>query len=105
MKLLNRFKDIDKQRVWLDTPYCVLCGSNNMCSLHHIKSTESDSILNSSMLCHEHHKYADGHNQSDTEFISSLLQITIKIALRSGYELTKKDIEFYQQHKHLYELN
>ena len=102
MHLKNRFKDIDKQRVWLDTQYCVLCGSNEGCSLHHIKSTESDSILNSSMLCLTHHKHADGHNQSDTEFISSLLQITMKIVLRSGYTLTQKDIDFYNNNKKYY---
>jgi len=104
MHLKNRFKNEDKMRVWLDHQYCTQCGSNNMCSIHHIKSTESSSILNSSMLCHSCHKTADGNNQSNTEFMARLLQQTMKIVLRSGYKLNEKDIAFYNQNKKLYDM-
>lgn len=95
MKLANRFSEEDKIRVWVDHPFCAICYSNQNCSLHHIKSTESDSILNSIMLCFEHHKYADGHNKSDTEFISWCLQYSVRQVLKSGYKLTPKDVAFY----------
>jgi hypothetical protein len=105
MQLSHRFKEIDKHRVWEDHKFCVLCGSNRGCSLHHVMSCKRDidsSILNSSMLCDRHHREADGHNVSDAEYQSNLLQITIRIVLRSGYTLTKKDIEFFTHHKNLY---
>lgn len=65
MKLRNRFREEDKIRVWVDHPYCVICGSNQNCSLHHIdgcKKSMHASIYNSVMLCHRHHKEADTHN-------------------------------------------
>jgi hypothetical protein len=105
MKLANRFDDVDKQRVWLDHQYCVKCGSNQICSLHHVtgsKMPNTDSILNSSMLCHIHHKEADGHNVSDKEYQSPLLQYTMRQVLKTNYELTKKDIEFYKSNIDLY---
>lgn len=67
MKLSNRFPEDEKMRVWLDHQWCVLCGSREMLSLHHIdgcKLIYHRSIFNSSMLCHLCHKKADGHNTS-----------------------------------------
>lgn len=104
MKLSNRFSEEDKIRVWLDHQFCAICTSNQNCSIHHILGTKSDSILNGIMLCYEHHKEADGHNVSDKEYQSKLLKLTMQQVLKSGYELTKKDIDFYQQNIHLYEL-
>ena len=75
-----------------------------MCSLHHIKGTESDSILNSSMLCHEHHTYGDGHNVSDKTFQAFLLNYTIRLVLKSGYEFQERDLLFYIENKKLYDL-
>ena len=102
MLLKNRFKDIDKQRVWLDHQFCALCYSNQQCSLHHIKSTESDSILNSIMLCFKCHKFADTRNVSDKEFMSKCLKYTIKQVLQTNYTLTEKDTDFYNNNKALY---
>ena len=102
MILKNRFKEEDKIRVWGSNPYCAICGSNYICSLHHILGTESDSILNSVMLCINHHKEADGHNVSDQKYQAPLLQYTLRQALKEGYELTKKDIHFYNKHKTMY---
>jgi hypothetical protein len=102
MKLANRFDDVDKQRVWLDHQFCSICSSNQICSLHHILGTCSSSILNSIMLCFKHHKEADGHNVSDKEYQSPLLQYTMRQVLKTNYELTKKDIEFYKSNIDLY---
>ena len=102
MHLKNRFDDADKQRVWIDHPFCALCGSNEMCSLHHIKSTESDSILGSIMLCYLDHKIADGRNKSDKKFMAKCLQYTMRQVLKTNYELTPKDVDFYEKNKELY---
>ena len=102
MRLANRFKEEDKLRVWSQHQYCAICLSNQNCSLHHILGTSSDSILNSIMLCYEHHKEADGHNISDVEYQKPLLQYTIKLALKEGYEFNQNDLEFYKNNKKLY---
>lgn len=94
MQLKNRFKEEDKIRVWSQRQYCQLCGSNAVCSLHHILGTESDSILNSIMLCHKCHKYADGHNVSDTLYQSSLINITLVIVKDEEYEFVQRDLDF-----------
>ena len=105
MQLANRFIEEDKIRVWVDHQYCAICYSNQMCSLHHILGTISDSILGSIMLCHEHHKEAYGHNVSDTEYQAPLLQYTMRQVLKSGYQLTEDDVEFYRQNTMLYNYN
>jgi len=104
VKLANRFKDIDKQRIWLDHKFCAICTSNQNCSIHHILGTVSDSILNGIMLCYEHHKEADCHNVSDREYQAPLLQYTMRQVLKQQYELTKKDVDFFSTNKHLYEM-
>lgn len=102
MLLKNRFREEDKIRVWVDHPFCAICTSNQQCSLHHILGTVSDSILGSIMLCGAHHREADCHNVSDTEYQAPLLQYTMRQVLKSGYELTKKDTDFYTENEHLY---
>lgn len=62
MKLLHRFSEEDKARYWSSHQFCGLCGSNQMCSLHHIESGKSADIHNSIMLCHVCHKKADSFN-------------------------------------------
>ena len=101
MKLSNRFDEADKIRVWADAPYCVLCRSNQGCSLHHIKGCKKDcyrSIYNSVMLCHDHHKEADGHNtdsEVSREYQAMLLRATAQRILEAGYDTkTKYDEEF-----------
>jgi len=54
------------------------------------------------MLCYEHHKESDGHNISDVEYQKPLLQYTIKLALKEGYEFNQNDLEFYKNNKKLY---
>lgn len=102
MKLSNRFKEEDKQIVWQHHPYCVICKSNDKCSLHHIfgcKEKNNNSIINSIMLCHKHHKEADGHNVSNRKYQSYLFSLSIPIILNSGYKLKKRDALFYQHNK------
>jgi len=85
MKLSNRFPEDEKMRVWLDHQYCVLCGSHQNLSLHHIdgcKKEEHRSIFNSSMLCYTCHSKADGKNGVSSEhesFRQNLRNITFEI--------------------------
>ena len=104
----NRFNEIDKARMWLDHPYCVLCGSNQQCSLHHIlgcKLKIHSSILNSIMLCLKCHKNADGHNVSDREFQIPLLIYTLERAVKIDYPLSEHDLEFYNTFLPYYNYN
>ena len=96
MRLSNRFREEDKARVWGDTLYCALCGSNDNCSVHHIYGTVSSSIFNGIMLCHVHHKEADGHNkhvQGDKRRIR-YLTIAIRACSKADHAITKKDRDF-----------
>lgn len=97
MKLGNRFTEADKIRVWVDHQFCCICKSNQNCSLHHIagcKDPEDQSIYNSSMLCHNHHKEADGHNTASVlskAFQDQLREYTYKHIQKQGY--TNKPID------------
>ena len=65
MKLNNRFDNADKMRMWMDTPWCAICKSNQGCSAHHIEGCKQNchkSLLNSIMLCIRCHKLADTIN-------------------------------------------
>jgi 5-methylcytosine-specific restriction endonuclease McrA len=94
MKLQNRFKEDDKIRVWSQKQYCQECGSNQNCSLHHICGTESDSIINSIMLCYKCHKIADGHNVSDIKFQQRYINKTLVIIREECYEWVERDRVF-----------
>ena len=97
MHLRNRFKDIDKLRVWLDHQYCAITGSNVMLSLHHIYSSSSDSIFNSIMLSHDEHKKADGENQATmgNKRRQKYLNYTFNLIIKNDYyALQKRDITF-----------
>lgn len=97
MLLKNRFDDEDKHRVWEYHKYCSLCGSNQFCSLHHIKGTSSNSILNSIMLCHKCHLKADGKNVSDKEFQNKCIAYTINQAKRMEYIYKQRDKDFLNE--------
>ena len=95
MQLANRFKEEDKIRVWSQHQYCQDCGSNQVCSLHHIVGTRSDSILNSIMLCHKCHKKADGYNignnRESRQFQFRYINMTMGVAIEEGYVLVERD--------------
>jgi hypothetical protein len=105
MRLANRFKEEDKMRVWVDHQFCVICSSNQNCSLHHIdgcKNEEHASIYNSSMLCHIHHKIADGHNTNSPlsiDFRNNLRRITFAKVTRSDHVNTPLDEKYNSLHK------
>jgi len=105
MHLSHRFKEKDKAQVWIDHPFCIICNSNQGCSLHHIfgsKGSYNDSIFNSSMLCHKHHIRADRENIHATgnEFRRNLLYYSmmqvLKIVSKGGYRLKGRDTNFLE---------
>lgn len=102
MKLQNNFPNEDKMRCWLDHPFCVLCGSNQGCALHHIDGRSSKSMYNSSMLCHVCHKKADAHNTSSPqslEFRNKLRAITKRVIDRTSYVPKDYDREYLDKYK------
>ncbi len=99
MKLTNDFSEEDKAYVWTYHEYCCICSSNIGCSLHHIygrKGLFNNSILNSVMLCHKHHKIADGRNIHETgdEFRIKLLSMSLRQVTVSGYIFKIRDKNF-----------
>ena len=101
MKLRNNFKTEDKMRVWLDSPYCALCDSNQGCALHHIFGRCSSSIYNGIMLCHTDHVIADGKNGTSDkheEYRQELLEIAIQMVEQSGHTKTQIDKDFLKEH-------
>lgn len=104
MKLRNRFSEIDKHRVWEHHKFCVICKSNQNCSLHHIdgcKEKIHSSIYNSVMLCHNHHKEADSHNTASPlsqAFRAGLRNYTYRLIEKSDYQKTTNDEKYIAKH-------
>jgi len=102
MKLNNRFPEEEKIRCWIDYQYCILCGSNQMCSLHHIDGCKQDyhrSIFNSAMLCHDCHKIADAHNTDSplsVEYRNKLRTKANFIVEKNKTTKTKYDIAYLE---------
>ena len=99
MKLSNSFLEGDRA-VYAFTYDCIVCGSNQDCELHHCLGRQgkyNNSILNSAMLCRKcHEKYT-------TLSKPYLLQTTLKLILKEGYDLKERDVRFYKTNKKLYE--
>jgi len=87
------------------------CGKTGFNAFHHIISPSSQwykkgdfnrSILNSFPI-HNHgcHLYNPDLHKPETE--KRLLKQVLRILLSRGYELTKRDVEFYQAYKGLYD--
>jgi len=96
MQLKNRFREIDKHRFWDFHQFCAICLSNKNCSLHHIDSTLTDSIYSSIMLCYDHHKEADGHNQSDEEYKIYLMKFSIPVLFRIEKPHKENDLKYLE---------
>lgn len=97
MLLGNRFKTEDKYRLWTGRGYCQLCGSNQNCSAHHTtgcKADNSDSILNSVMVCFECHSKLDGQNVDNIKLQNELINKTLKIAREEDYYFVQRDYLF-----------
>lgn len=75
---------------------CWDCGINQNLELDHILGRKSDSPLNAYLNCRRCHT-AKSH-KSDAH----RLQTTLKFLMRSGYDLTEKDVEFYKKHEEYY---
>jgi len=102
--LSHRFNDEEKNRVWCYEPYCALCNSNQGCALHHIYSCGFDgaeSICNGIMLCQEHHRQADGHNQHQTgdERRQKYLAMALCQVIKSGHIFNDTDKKFLESVK------
>lgn len=98
MKLAHPFSQ-DTRNFFLYEYSCWTCGrSDRGLELHHIKGRESNSPLNAYLIC----SYCHSHALHSQEEESKYLQTTMKWLLRQGYELTKKDIEFYKTNEKLY---
>lgn len=101
MNLRNAFSQ-DTRNLFLYEHSCWLTGrSDKGLELHHIRGRVSNSPLNAYLINPEAHSHL-GHTQEEE---AKFLQHTLRWLLRQGYELTKKDIEFYNTNKHLYLLD
>jgi uncharacterized CHY-type Zn-finger protein len=102
MNLRNPFSD-KVRYAFLDYWECYQCGSNGNyrggLELHHIKGRESNSALNSCILCGVCHTHI-GHTQEEEIF---LMRKTIRYLVRINYEFTKFDLAFYNKYKKLYD--
>jgi transposase-like protein len=98
MKLKNSFKEEDRG-VYAFTYDCINCGSNQSCELHHVLGRSgryNNSILNSSFICRKcHEKYTELSKPY-------LLQITLKLILKEGYDLKERDVRFYKTNEAYY---
>ena len=120
--LKNRFSS-ETRHVWLYWYDCLICGMNQIDTLHHIVSPSSrlyvdgdhnESVLNSCPIHNMKHPSAGGeipncHIGNEAylyadETIKSLLNRVVRILLEDlGYQLKPRDIAFIQVYKHLYE--
>lgn len=101
MKLAFPFSEDTRNRFLYDYA-CENCHrSDRGLELHHICGRTSNSCLNAILLCLDCHKVC-GHSQEEE---AKYLQMAIRRELRRGYQLTEDDVEFYRQHKHLYDMD
>lgn len=101
MKLANPFSQ-DTRNLFLYEYSCWNCGrSDRGLEVHHIIGRKSNSPLNAYLICSYCHSHAN-HSQEEE---SKYLQTTMKWLLRQQYELTKKDIKFYNDNRILYNYN
>ena len=100
MKLRNAFSQ-DTRNLFLYEYSCWVTGRSDCgLELHHIVGRSSNSPLNAFLISTEAHSHIGHSFKEEAKF----LQHTLRWLLRQGYELTKKDIEFYNQHKKLYDM-
>jgi len=100
VRLQNPFSE-DTRNLFLYEYNCWTCGrSDRGLEIHHSLGRCNNSPLNAYLTCPPCHSHYNHNQQEEARF----LQKTIKWLLKQQYELTPKDIEFYQQNKHLYEM-
>lgn len=104
MKLRNDFSD-ETRTLWTFCYECWVCGKNHWDAGHHIVGRGlGDSDLESSPLnfapvsnfeCHLDEAFNDEDKRR-------MLQKTIRWLLKNDYQLTKKDVAFYEKYKTYY---
>jgi len=97
MKLRNSFSD-KTRLLFLDTQYCLDCGSNQMPEIHHISGRQSKSPLNAIVLCHDCHARC-GHNELEEK---KYFEIALLFLMQIGYSFTDDDIKFVEKNDRLY---
>ena len=80
-KETNKFSQWSRSVFRNTQPFCAKCGSNQMCSIHHIYGRCSSALFNGIVLCLECHAEADCFNQptgiKGTSFRRELLRFTL----------------------------
>lgn len=98
---------------WMDNTECWVCGQQyapegskmpgeQIDALHHCLGRISNSILNSAPI-HNFACHLDNGLINHRENVKKFLKKTYNYVIGAGYKLKKKDIEFYEKHKELYQ--
>lgn len=78
---------------------CSECGRcDRPLELHHILGRVSNSALNSILLCSKCHKELP----CQRGYKEKWLEYTIRFLLSKNYQLTEKDIKFFEENRKLY---
>jgi len=85
MQLKNNFSHYIKSLFASIQPYCSRCGSNNMCSVHHIYGRKSNSMMNGITLCYDCHRFADNYNVLGGVNGKKIRQELLLITMRKFY--------------------
>lgn len=88
MQLKKRFSPYVKSLFASIQPCCQICDSNDMCSVHHIFSTISSSMINGITLCFSCHRKADCYNKGTTIESKEKRRHLLKITMRAFYSDT-----------------
>ncbi len=98
MQLKNPFTQ-KTRLLFLYEHSCFDCGrSDKGLELHHIVGRASNSPLNAYLICMECHSHANHSFKEEAKY----LQQTLKFLMHNKYNLTEKDIEFYNKHRDKY---
>ena len=89
---------LEVRKMYIDCWTCWICSQNGQQSggleLHHVLGRISDSIFNSSVLCHKCHSHM-GHSQEEEQ---QLFLITLKYLYDLHYVPIEKDYDFLKMH-------
>ena len=102
MKLQNEFPQ-KVRNMYFDLWDCAICGRNGVgrggLELHHIKGRESDSALNSALVCNSCHVHLN-HNDREEE---ELMLQTARFLVRNDYPFNSCDLRFYNKYRNIYD--
>lgn len=86
MKLAYNFPEYVRSLFADIQPCCIKCGSNQMCSIHHIYGRISNSMFNGATLCQEHHQIGDSFNVAGGVKGRKYRQDLLFLTMRSFYK-------------------